>query len=176
MTAGAFPDHAPARAPWLITLADLALLLVGFFVFLQASRHVDRDALARGIRHGFGAPALAAAVAPMPVAAAAVRDFAAGSAVLPGAPGSWMAWARDAARDPRVTITLTGAVDGSAKDVDPLTGSGTLLAVDRARAVGKALAEARAVPLDRLRIVTAPAHGGGARGVVITLGYGGAGR
>ncbi|MFZ5796341.1 MAG: flagellar motor protein MotB, partial [Pseudomonadota bacterium] len=36
-----------------MTLADLALLLVGFFVLLQASQQLDRAALARGLRAGF---------------------------------------------------------------------------------------------------------------------------
>ncbi|NWM00764.1 flagellar motor protein MotB, partial [Klebsiella pneumoniae] len=33
----AFDEDEAARAPWLMTLADLSLLLVGFFVFLQAT-------------------------------------------------------------------------------------------------------------------------------------------
>ena len=47
-------DIAPARSVWLITLADLALLLVGFFVLLQAHREVDRTRLLAGLRSGFG--------------------------------------------------------------------------------------------------------------------------
>ena len=50
-------DVAPGRPLWLTTLADLSLLLVGFFVFLQASQTVDRQALAAGIRAGFDADA-----------------------------------------------------------------------------------------------------------------------
>ena len=38
-------DPPPARPLWLWTLADLALLLVGFFVLVQAT---DRQALAKG--------------------------------------------------------------------------------------------------------------------------------
>ncbi|MFX5817433.1 flagellar motor protein MotB, partial [Acinetobacter baumannii] len=48
------PDLTPSRPIWLMTLADLALLLVGFFVLLQASQQLDRAALARGLRAGFG--------------------------------------------------------------------------------------------------------------------------
>ena len=33
----------PARPLWLITLADLSLLLVGFFVFLQATAHKPKQ-------------------------------------------------------------------------------------------------------------------------------------
>ena len=54
MTAGDYPDAPATRALWLVTLADLALLLVGFFVLLQANQHLDRKALARGMREGFG--------------------------------------------------------------------------------------------------------------------------
>ncbi len=38
-------DTAPGRPLWLTTLADISLLLVGFFVFLQAAQAVDRRAL-----------------------------------------------------------------------------------------------------------------------------------
>ena len=57
MTVDEFPESPSGRPIWLMTLADLALLLVGFFVFIQASRHLDNQALARGIREGFGAQA-----------------------------------------------------------------------------------------------------------------------
>ena len=39
MTAEDFPAPAASRA-WMVTLADLALLLVGFFVLLQANHEV----------------------------------------------------------------------------------------------------------------------------------------
>ncbi|WP_137788436.1 flagellar motor protein MotB [Sphingomonas sp. 3P27F8] len=41
-----FPARAPARPLWLMTLADLALLLVGFFVLLQANQTLDPHKLA----------------------------------------------------------------------------------------------------------------------------------
>lgn len=123
----------PSRPLWLMTLADLALLLLGFLVLVHAT--ADRDALARGLREGFGA----AAVAPMPVAAAAA-DFAPGSATLADA-RPLVAWTRDALRDPRVVVTVTGSAD----DV--------LLASDRARAVAAALTDA-GIPADRLTIAT----------------------
>ena len=47
MTAYDDPDDKPARPIWLITLADLALLLVGFFVFIQANNHLDGRKLAQ---------------------------------------------------------------------------------------------------------------------------------
>ena len=170
-----FPETVPGRPIWLMTLADLALLLVGFFVLIQASQHLDRKELARGIREGFGVSASPAATPdPIPVAAAAMMNFAPGSAALPSTPASLIAWAREAVRDPRVTLKISGNVDGSPADVDALTGSGAVLAADRARAVAAALAEAHVVPAGRMTIVNAPEIPGRThRTVVITIGFAG---
>ena len=128
---------APARAPWLVTLADLALLLLGFVVLVQAT--ANRDALARSLRQRFGAVEAA-----VPIAAAAA-DFAPGSAALTD-PAPIVAWARDALRDPRVTVTVVGtAMPGEA--------GGALLAADRARAALAALVAA-GLPADRLQLAT----------------------
>ena len=64
-----FDEDEPARAPWLVTLADLSLLLVGFFVFLQATQ-VDPAKLAAGIRAGFGAHEAAPAAMSVDIATA----------------------------------------------------------------------------------------------------------
>ncbi|MFM9827201.1 MAG: flagellar motor protein MotB [Sphingomonas sp.] len=173
-----FPEAAPGRPIWLITLADLALLLVGFFVLVQATQNLDRKALAKGLRDGFGAAAMegrAPAVAAMPVGASSVAGFAAGASSLPARPDALVAWARDALRDKRVTLTITGSVDGSSGDVDPVTGSATLLAIDRARAVAAALATARGVPGNRMAITsgTDPVRRGH-RDVTVTLAFSGA--
>ncbi|WP_260597353.1 flagellar motor protein MotB [Sphingomonas endolithica] len=166
MTPDDFPEDMPARPAWLMTLADLALLLVGFFVFVQAIT-LDRQALAQGIRAGFG---VRAAIEPaMPVAAAAMLNFAPGSATLPSPSAGLVAWAREATRDPRVTLTITGGANRSARDVDPGTTSGTILAIDRARAVAAALARAGAIPAERMTI----ASGGKGRSVIVTLGFAG---
>lgn len=159
----AFPDRAPTRPVWLMTLADLALLLVGFFVLLQ-SRQVDHRALAASLRAKFDAPA----PTPMPVAAAGLLDFAPGSAALPGSPGATIAWARESARDPRVLLTVAGSVDGSPADVDPVTRSGAVLAADRARALAAALASAGVAP-GRLAIATSPRPG--RRAATVTIGF-----
>jgi hypothetical protein len=150
-----FPTAPAGRPLWLITLADLALLLVGFFVLVQATQHVDRRALADGFRAGFGTEAQTEQA--IPVAAAGMMNFARGSAVLPGSANGLIAWAREAARDPRVMLTVTGSVDGSAADVDPATGSGAVLAADRARAVAAVLVGA--VPAGRM-LVTTTNHAG----------------
>jgi hypothetical protein len=157
-----FKDDEPSRPIWLVTLADLSLLLVGFFVFLKASE-ADPRALAAQIRSGFVADAT-----PMPVDLATVTGFAAGSPE-PGDAGGAIAWARDSARDPRTRLRITGEVDGSAGDVDPATGSGAILAADRARAVAALLVRAHAVAPDRVTLVT----GSGQRRAVLTLGYDG---
>lgn len=163
MTVDDFPIPAPARPLWLMTLADLALLLVGFFVLMQATQ-LDRRALANGLRQGFG---VAAEEEPIPVAAAGMMNFAPGSATLPASSAGLTAWAREALRDPRVSLKVTGSVDGGPADVDPATRSGAVLAADRARAVAAALA---AVAPGRLTIATTrPSH----RQVVVTLAFAG---
>ena len=158
-----FPDDAPARPLWLVTLADLSLLLVGFFVLMQAQPDLDPRALARGMADGFradgGAAALSAATpAPTPIAIdlRTAGTFGTGSAALSTLSPDLIEWAAAAARDPRVAFTITGATDGTATDVDPATGSATVLAADRARAVMVALATA-GVPVARSTITIAPA-------------------
>lgn len=158
------PEDIPARPIWLTTLADLALLLVGFFVLLQA-RQVEPNTLADGFRAGFGIKGQAPA---MPVDLAAVNGFAPGSAQLPDT-GAALAWARTATTDPRTRLRIIGEVDGSAMDVDPLTGSGPILAADRARAVAAILVRAGAVAPGRIAVVTAR----GQRRAVLSLGYDG---
>jgi len=111
MTDDFFPEARPARPIWLVTLADLALLLVGFFVLVQANQTIDRRALAQGLREGFGN--MAGVADPMPVAIATVGDFAPGSSVMPASPAATIAWARGATGDPRVRLRISGAVDGA---------------------------------------------------------------
>lgn len=162
------PDVPPAKRIWLVTFADLALLLVGFFVFLQASQQLDRKALAQGIREGFGVHT--PADEPIAVAAGAMTGFAPASAMLPAAPGPLAGWAREALRDPRVILQIAGTVDGTPADVDPASRSGAVLAADRARAVAVALIAA-GLPADRL--VLAGAGVSGHRAVSVTTAYAG---
>ncbi|KQM87479.1 hypothetical protein ASE67_07170 [Sphingomonas sp. Leaf23] len=155
-------DTAPGRPLWLTTLADLSLLLVGFFVFLQAAQAVDKRALTAGIRAGFDAQPI-----PMTVDRAVIDGFAAGSAALPAGTASSVDFVRGAAADRRIAVTLTGGTDG---DVDPATGSAAILATDRARAVAALLVrEGAATPA---QIAFAP-PGTGGRGVFIDLGFAG---
>jgi hypothetical protein len=167
---GDFPEDLPGRPIWLMTLADLALLIVGFFVFLQAAPPIDGRALASSIRAGFGVatPPLPSA---MPVELARVDAFTAGSAVLPPSPGV-IEWARGAARDPRTHIRSLGETDGSRADVDAATGSAAILAADRARAVAAMLVRSGAVSPARIAITT-DTDGGkpGLRAVTLTIAY-----
>lgn len=166
------PLPAPSKPLWLVTLADLALLLVGFLVLVNASHRVDRHALARGFRQGFGTREslpLAPAPAPMPVAAALSPAYATGSASLVEAPTALIDWARTATRDPRVLLTVTGSADGSMADTDAATGNGAILAADRARGVAAALVAAHAVAPDRLAIATTTRTG--RRDVVATIAF-----
>lgn len=171
-----FPDPAPARPIWLVTLADLALLLVGFFVLLQANQSVDRGAMTRAFRQTFGRQTFGATVqpnpAPLPLAAASMPGFAPGSSALPQDTDALINWARGVTRDPRTVLTITGSVDGSTADVDPATGSGAILATDRARAVAAALATA--LPHVRLSMTTAAdTPGPHPRSVLVSLGFAG---
>ncbi|MBO9713913.1 flagellar motor protein MotB [Sphingomonas sp.] len=162
-------EEAQPRRPWLVTLADLSLLLVGFFVLLQSVQRTDPQALAAGIRAGFGvrdAESKRPAPAAMPVDLATVSDFAAGSALPPDTSAA-IAWARLAARDPRTRLRITGESDGTPADVDLATGSAAILAADRARTVAALLVRAGAVPADRIAIATST----GRRRVLLTLGY-----
>ena len=134
---------ASSRSSWLVTLADLALLLVGFLVLVQAT--TNREALARSLRGRFGAPV----EAPVPVAATAVA-FAPNDATLTQA-APLIAWAREALADPRVVVTVTGSVAAAER-------GGVLLATDRARAVVAALVGA-GLPADRLAIASTRAAG-----------------
>jgi len=156
-------DEAPARPVWLMTLADLALLLVGFFVFLQANQSLSPQALAEALRAGFSSEPVA-----MPVDLATVRGFETGSAVLPDSAAA-LAWVRTAARDPRTRLKITGEVDGTPADIDQLTGSGAILAADRARAVASLLIHSGAIAPNRIDIVT----GAGQRRAVLTIGFNG---
>jgi flagellar motor protein MotB len=157
---------AAGRPTWLVTLADLALLLIGFFVLMQANRSLSPAELARGMAAGFGITE----PDPIAVEARGIEGFAPGAADVAAAPHDLVAWAKQATRDPRVALTVTGATDGSAADVDLLSHSAAVLAANRAAAVVALLADA-GVPVARTIITTAPRPAG--RRVVVTLAFAG---
>jgi flagellar motor protein MotB len=154
----------PAKPLWLITLADLSLLLVGFFVFLQATSHKprpEREAIQAGIREAFGGMG----EAPLAVEANVVTGFASGSAALPRDTAAIAGWARDALADPRTRLIVTGYADGSS--ADRAEDSALTLAGLRAEAVAAAIGSA--VTPDRLRLGAAIAPG--ARRVTLAISY-----
>jgi hypothetical protein len=160
-------DPPPARPLWLWTLADLALLLVGFFVLVQAT---DRQALAKGLREGFGGkPAANAGMStpaePIPLASAAA-GFAPGSARIVITDGL-LDFAMESLRDPRVTLRIAGSAEGTQADSDPTTGSAQILASDRARATASWLI-AHGVSADRIMIAT---PGTGRRIALVTMSF-----
>lgn len=166
MLAGA---HGPKKPIWLMTLADLALLLMGFFVLMLAVERrekLDDSALARGFRGGFTDQA-ALPAAQIALAANIVPGFAPGGAALPGSSGALVAWAREAASDPRTTLLVTGSADGSAGD--SRDGSALALASARASAVAAALERSG---FAAARIRTAGAVTPGARHVTVTVSFG----
>lgn len=173
MTEFDFPATPPGRPLWLVTLADLALLLVGFLVLVQAMGSERRPALVDAFRAEFGSatpvPHIPVTTAPpiMPVAAAALR-FAPGSAEPLDPDPQLVPWAREALADPRVRLSVTAATDGSAADVDPLTHSAVVLAADRARAAAALIGP---VAADRLTLSTATAPG--QRTALVTLVFSG---
>ncbi|MEG3092443.1 hypothetical protein [Sphingomonas sp. PB1R3] len=173
MTEFEFPATPPGRPLWLVTLADLALLLVGFLVLVQAMGSERRPALVDALRAEFGwatpVPHVPVAAPPpiMPVAAAALR-FAPGSAEPLDPDPLLVPWAREALADPRVRLSVTAATDGSAADVDPLTHSAVVLAADRARAAAALIGP---VAADRLTLSTATAPG--QRTALVTLVFSG---
>lgn len=178
MTEFDFPAPAPSRPIWLITLADLALLLVGFLVLVQAMGSERRPALIASLRAEFGAttPATRTAApvtAPSPVmpVAAAALGFAPGSATPVDPDPELVRWARTALADPRVRLSIVAATDGSAADIDPVTHSPVVLAADRARAAAALIGPAAA---DRLTISTATAPG--RRSATISLAFSGESR
>lgn len=174
----AFAPTEAARPLWLTTLADLSLLLLGFFVLLQSMQAADRARLAAGLRAGFGidTPAAAApmtpAGSPMPVDYARVGGFAPASAIVPDTIATYAQWAATVGSDRRLTLTVTGSVDGSPRDVDPATGSAAILAADRARAVARALILSGQVAPAQLRVAIAPPSEH-ARAVHLAIGFAG---
>lgn len=174
-------QDAPARPLWLMTLADLGLLLLGFFVFVQASQHLDPAALSASIRQGFGVAAAAttpdaeappAAEPAMAQELGSVDGFASGSAEIAQDTASLIRWVKGAAADARTRVRLAAGTDGTPADVDPVTNSAALLAADRARAVAVALVASGAIAPDRIEFAGGEDAPKGRR-VLIAIGFAG---
>jgi len=165
ITPDPFAEVQPVRSAWMVTLADLALLLAGFLVLVQAVKPDDRVALAKSMRARFGEDVATATVA---VQAGALSGFAPGSADASPAETARLAdWAREELRDPRAALSIIGSTDGSATDRDTATGSSALLATDRARAAAAAILAV--VPNARLAIAADPRPHGRTVQVTVAL-------
>lgn len=122
---------------WLITLADLSLLLVGFFVFLQATAHSRRTNRPRSGEHPGGLWRPQRRTGTRGCGQQRRGAFRPAAARLPASIGGAAAWARDALADPRTYLIVTGYADGGT--ADRLAGSGLALAGLRAGTVADAL-------------------------------------
>jgi hypothetical protein len=103
----------------------------------------------------------------MAVATARIDDFAPGDAYADTR--DVIAWARDAARDSRTRITITGSTAPTG-DADPVTRSAAIRAADRARHVAAALVQAGAIDPARISILVQP---GKHRAVTLSVGFAG---
>jgi outer membrane protein OmpA-like peptidoglycan-associated protein len=180
----ALARRAPKRAPWLMTLADLSLLLLGFFVMIQAAQSRGPESarnFARGLRMAFdGGDAstrlkLAPSPSPLALEANVMTGFAPGQAVLPASPQDIIDWVRDTTGDPRSRLIVRGHADGTIGDVESTTGSGLALASRRAEALASAIEASGAIPAARMRIeanvAEYPQHDPRARRADISITY-----
>lgn len=156
------PGVRVQRSIWLMTLADLGLLLIGFFVFIQATSRFDertRAELAAGIRDAFAGSRVVAPAPPPPIAVDVniVSGFDVGSAGLSEIPGALIDWARASTVDPRTHLLVTGFADGS--PADALDESALALAAARAGAVAARIEASGIVSRDRIRVAAALAPG-----------------
>lgn len=145
----------PKGPLWLMTLADLALLLVGCFALLQATSRLkaqDRAQIVTGLRTAFGGSATIVEAEETPVAVGINRvgGFAPGSDRPAGDPAALIDWVRANMTDSRTLLDITGHADGSA--ADRIDGSAVSLAARRAAAVAALIERSGALPADRLLV------------------------
>lgn len=149
----------PARSPrWLMSFADLCLLLVAFFVFLHA--HHDPRAAVASVRDTFGGSRGEEGTGPL----IAARLFDPGEAVLHPAAARRLALigAHAASIHGRLGVVSHGTDAASARF------DGWELAAARAAAVARAIASG-GLGVDRIAIVVPPAIGATTRGQVLTV-------
>ncbi|UAK26053.1 flagellar motor protein MotB [Sphingomonas nostoxanthinifaciens] len=135
---------ARSNARWALSFADLCLLLLGFFVLLQA--HPDPQALTQSVRAALGTPTAA------PLTVPARLWFDPGEAVLRSqARASLLAYARGGGA---ITISSRGTEPNAARF------DGWELAAARSAAVARALV-ASGMPAGQIALAIDPATGGG---------------
>lgn len=165
----AFALPGPRRpGRWVVTLADLALLLVGFFVMVHAAEKKGATRqMADAVRGALGVTVARAQPTGVALDADALTGFSAGDAALPKAIWPVAQWLKQAAADPRARVLVTGRSDD--READRST-SGLIIAASRADIVARALIRTGAIPASRVDL--AASAGGAERRVDITISYG----
>jgi hypothetical protein len=146
--------RSTARSRWLTTLADLALLLVGFLAMLHVVDQrgpAERSRLANGLRAQFGGVVLA----PVTVDANRIDGFQPGAAATVQDIAPLLDWVRIAARDPRSRLVITGYGDPR-ESAEALA-----LAARRAEAVAVTLRASGVVSGNRIDVEARTAAGKG---------------
>ncbi|HEX8447360.1 MAG TPA: flagellar motor protein MotB [Sphingomonas sp.] len=148
---------ALTNSRWALSFADLCLVLLGFFIILQA-HSADRGRVVDSVRGAFQAKGAA------PASYASAALFQPGEAVFRGdAAAPLVAIGRRAAADGRrVTVTSTGA-DRLTRRYD-----GWELAAARTAAVARAVGSG-GLPADRIDMAMVPVPGPGTRGQRIQI-------
>lgn len=137
---------AASRQRWALSFADLALLLLGFFVLLQAKP--DANHLSAGLRAAFGARPAAALERP------ARTLFEPNEAILTGDGHKLLRDFAGRARGGAVIVSSRGTETGTARF------DGWELAAARTAAVARALSAA-GLAQDKVAVAIDPATGGG---------------
>lgn len=166
MIATIAPRTRRARSTWLVTLADLALLLLGFLAMLAAAQDdAARQRLAAAVRTGFVGEERGSVT----VESARIAGFAPGSLALPASAAGALDWLALAAADPRTIVVVSGSSDGTAADT--AVGGPLATAAMRAEAVAGAIVAAGILPAARIRTEAQLAPGAAGRRVDLGIRY-----
>ncbi|TVV69629.1 flagellar motor protein [Sphingomonas solaris] len=158
MSAAAAPIRHRAPPRWILSFADLCLLLLCFFVILNAQKG-DPKRVAQGMRAAFGEPAPAAARTDY----RAALLFEPGEAVLTAPAARWLGGlGRQAAAAGADVLIVSDGLDPATARLD-----GWELAAARVAATGRAV---RAGGLSEAHVtLSIPAMGGGRHRAAQTL-------
>lgn len=153
------------RSRWALSFADLSLLLLGFFVLMQAHRETGRQAAMAGLKTYFGGKAGTSGRDTQDADIPAATLFTAHEAMLtPAGRTRIVALAREATRDGRAVRIASRGLDRGANRFD-----GWDLASARVGAVARALAEDGIAP-NAIRISGPDSVNGGNAGRDVTSG------
>ena len=150
------PRAGAAPARWAMSFADLCLLLLGFFVILQA-QHGQAGAVSDSLRASFGGPARAGDGGD-----AAADLFEPGEAVFRPGAADRLRLVGAQAGTRRVRVESSGA-DAVARRFDAWE-----LAAARAASVARAVAAGGIAP-ERIELVMLPARTAGAQRIAVRM-------